>query len=90
MENSMDPPPAIYWTRLVTCICQCSALDNSLGPLARESPRTYVRNFHYHIFPYSFQIIGARKLYNLAIIYLTPVLTLKVQHGAHIAFKHSL
>ena len=38
MENSMDPPPAIYWTRPVTCICLCSALDNSLGPIATESP----------------------------------------------------
>ena len=37
MENSMDPP-AIYWTRPVTCICLCSALDNSLGPLVTESP----------------------------------------------------
>ena len=37
MEKSMDPP-TIYWTRPVTCICLCSALDNSLGPLARESP----------------------------------------------------
>ena len=38
MENSMDPPPAIYWTHPVTCICLCSALDKSLGPLAIESP----------------------------------------------------
>ena len=38
MENSTDPP-AIYWTRPLTCICLCSALDNSLGPLAREFPR---------------------------------------------------
>ena len=37
MENSMDPH-AIYWTRPVTCICLCSALDNSLGPQVRESP----------------------------------------------------
>jgi len=39
MENSMDPR-AIYWTRPVTCICLCSALDNSLGPVATESPCT--------------------------------------------------
>ena len=38
MEKNMDPTPAIYWTRPVTCICLCSVLDNSLGPLARESP----------------------------------------------------
>ena len=39
IENSMDPPPsAIYWTHPVTCICLFSALDNSLGPLATESP----------------------------------------------------
>jgi len=41
MENKMDPP-AIYWTRPVTCICLCSALDNSLGLLARESPCTII------------------------------------------------
>ena len=38
MQNSTDPP-AIYWTRPVTCICLCSTyIYNSLGPLATESP----------------------------------------------------
>ena len=45
MENSMEPPPAIYWPRPVTCICLCSALDNSLGPLARESPCISVNKY---------------------------------------------
>jgi hypothetical protein len=39
--TSLDPP-AIYWTRPVTCICLCSALENSLGPLARESPCIFI------------------------------------------------
>ena len=26
----------------MTCICLCSALDNSLGPLARESPCSFI------------------------------------------------
>ena len=55
MENSMDPPTAIYWTRPVTCICQCSALDNSLGPLARESPCIYKKC---QTFFCEFQLLG--------------------------------
>ena len=39
-------PPAIYWTRPVTCICLSSALDNSLGPLARESPCRITKGAH--------------------------------------------
>jgi len=27
-KNSMDPLPAIYWTRPVTCICLCSAFPH--------------------------------------------------------------